>query len=338
MVEFNEFESKIPKLLTDVKKFTVDELGFRKKDKSDLSLKVHLYTKDKLEAKVAKITPEVETEGMKAFLDWNGNIYLNYEELNDELYQERTLGVFLYFYPIAYTIEETPYGKEVKGKREILPPSLVGIGKAVELDGMEEIKGYRLEELKDELGDFKSNIIEDYGEEAYDAYKLCRKLQERAQNFEGEADEKTRKRIIKAAILTSGIGKDFEANWRNLESLTLPEIYAKASPYSISGEVLLPKVLREVDKLANDVKFKALDSYQWRDVKPKMEELSKEMKIKGFPEDLRNKINGLLNSCSTMDPIEAFRDELKKDTSDLMEEISEYCMKSSKRPIKIKFR
>jgi hypothetical protein len=347
MVEYEDFKSELRRLFEDVKKFMVDELGFYKKNHENLSVSPLLLKEEEL---YEKIPPFLLKEGevAKGYLSFeDGKIYLNYNELNNELYKEWTIAILSYLYPYAYVLEETEYGKWVreetkkakdsetlKEKMESLCSFLLGgICKAVELDAIATIKGYEFDKIEDKiLENFEINKKE--YPQLRKGYELCRELQTKAREFKGEADEITRKRIVKASLLVAGRDKNFDSNYEDLASKPLEEIYSMAG-----GEVFLPKKkLENVRKLAEEIKFKANDYEQWRYIKPLMENLISNAQLYGFPSDLRDKIHLHLINCSKMEDIEPFRKEYVDPNRVLMEEVINYCEKASKGPIKIRFR
>lgn len=313
--EFKKLESEVYQTFEEIKRFAVGLLGFYRKDGEDLKINYCLVG----EKKVPESYFEFEDE----------KIYLDINSLKNSQRREKAGRIFSFFYPFAFVLEETQYGswlkEEVKKGVNVPVYPLLGIGKVVELDAAKAL-GYTDEE-KDDL-----KLLEEKYSLAYDFYITTRKLQDLASRFSGDINEEARPRIIKAALLAAGKDQNFDFNYKQLTALPVEKIYEMAG-----AEITRPEILEKLKTLAKEIKRMSLEQYQWRYVKPLADRMGKELSLKGFPPDIREKFSLLYENWRSMERTEPFKEELLKPTRDFIDEILDYCGLVEERPIRIRF-
>jgi hypothetical protein len=354
MVEFDELESEIPSLVEAVRKFTVEVHGFKRKDGEELPSAPVLCREDEFYRKlVEEVGRKKITKGFVSFYD--GNIYLNYDELSHGLSRQWIMAVLSYFTPYQFVLGETNYGKWLRetpknvAEREerigsLTNKTLCGVCKGFEMDAIKSIKGYRLDEIEDEIRKKLEGIEKEFPKvyEGYELYqKLNEKVEEARKKFDLVEETYTAARIVKASLLVAGRDRNFDENYRTIVSWPIEKIYAEAG-----GEIDAGKHLEHIKEVAYAIESDSGRRVGWG-VAPggkvedtpkfKMGQMLQEIKRRGFPPHLIKKVEELYEMCLQMTDAEPFRESFIKITQDTMRAVQSYCIECERKP-RITFR
>ena len=298
--------------------FITKKLGLYKSDGSSLIKKVELKG------------PNFFEKHKDSFADEDGNIYINVGLLEDETWKEEISSILIFFSPYLFFINETSYGRKIKGsgQREKIIDYFTGIGKFAKVY-VAERKGLGLEKLIER----HKITVDDLDDTQKIAYEKMKTFYERVKNSNMKINEEGKERIIKTALLYCGRDENFELNLNDLETENIDKIYQ-----AVGATIIYPsEKLKEIKENAIKLKEMVEKQKQWRDIKPIMEDLCKAIEISGFSKEFVESLKACYNACSkSMKGIDGFQTERVAPVTELLDYIINKC-DSLIKPVQIIF-
>jgi len=351
MVDFESRYEQVPTIFDDVRKETADYLGFMKTGETQLFSKPIYLPRDEFLKTVKKqgidVSEDKDVKGLIAFRD--GNVYLNHDALNEDLFEQWLFAVLTYFQSYAYVLKETEYGKWIseeakKGKRlESLGSNLLGgICRAVEIDAIKKYSDYDSNVVEEEIMESLTKIKEDEDEpskrEVKEGYEIIRKIQDKLEKCKDDITPSARERIVKAVLKAAGRDRKFDWNLREIAEWEIHEIYRAAG-----AKILEPtkSLVGESESLIDEI-FKQLGAgNQGRDIESNYEEvLDKFNKNIGGPKkaiEIGKDTLKELRKYAKYNPANPIPEEYAKQITRNLNDLKNYLKKVKKRRRKIDF-